>query len=51
MERLGYPRFYAEGDDGGTLITAQLGHKYADRVRGLYQHLMLPLSILQDAGA
>lgn len=51
MERLGYPKFYAEGGDWGALVTQQLGHKYADRVLGLYIHLLLPLSILQDAGA
>ena len=51
MEQLGYKKFYAEGGDWGSLITAQLGHKYADRVQGVYLHLMLPLSIFQDAGA
>lgn len=51
MQQLGYPKFYAEGGDWGALITAQLGHKHADRVLGVYMHLMLPLTIFQDAGA
>ena len=41
---LGYDRFFTAGGDWGALIVAQLGHKYADRVLGLYTHLPIPLS-------
>lgn len=51
MAQLGYPRFYAEGGDWGSLVTAQLGHKYADRVPGIYLHLMVPLTLFNSAGA
>lgn len=50
MAQLGYPKFYAEGGDWGSLVTAQLGHKYADRVLGVYLHLMLPLGIFNEPG-
>jgi pimeloyl-ACP methyl ester carboxylesterase len=33
---LGYDRFGAAGGDWGALTTAQLGHKYADRLVGIY---------------
>ncbi len=33
---LGYERFGAAGGDWGALTTAQLGHKYADRLYGIY---------------
>jgi pimeloyl-ACP methyl ester carboxylesterase len=33
---LGYSRFAAHGGDFGALATAQLGHKYADRVVGVH---------------
>ena len=33
---LGYERFAAAGGDFGAAITAQLGHKYADRVVGIH---------------
>lgn len=49
MARLGYPKFYAAGGDWGALVTAQLGHKYADHVRAVYFHLALPLSIFNEA--
>ncbi|MBI3249638.1 MAG: alpha/beta fold hydrolase [Deltaproteobacteria bacterium] len=42
---LGYKKFAAQGGDWGALITAQLGHKYADRVIGCHVHLMAPLNI------
>ncbi|MDB5988545.1 MAG: microsomal epoxide hydrolase [Nevskia sp.] len=45
MERLGYPRFAAEGGDWGAILTAQLGHKYAERLIGIYIHLLVPLDI------
>lgn len=33
---LGYDRFGAQGGDWGALVTAQLGHKYADRLTGVH---------------
>ncbi|MBI2963271.1 MAG: epoxide hydrolase [Deltaproteobacteria bacterium] len=52
---LGYERFAAEGGDWGALVTAQLGHKYADRLFGVYVHLLAPLDVflgtLPDAAA
>ena len=39
-EVLGYPRFAAAGGDFGAAITAQLGHKYGDRVIGI--HVSIP---------
>ncbi|MGQ0529704.1 MAG: epoxide hydrolase family protein [Panacagrimonas sp.] len=51
MAQLGYPKFYAEGGDWGALVTAQLGHKYADRVLGVYMHLMVPLDVFNGGGA
>src|SRR5262249_47783271 len=36
MEQLGYSRFAAHGADWGATITAQLGHRYADRVIGIH---------------
>ena len=42
---LGYDKFAAQGGDWGALITAQLGHKYADKLIGTHVNLMAPLSI------
>ena len=39
-EVLGYQRFAAAGGDFGAAITAQMGHKYADRVVGI--HVSIP---------
>ncbi|MFO0691738.1 MAG: epoxide hydrolase [Myxococcota bacterium] len=36
-EVLGHPRFAAAGGDWGAFVTAQLGHKYADRLYGVYE--------------
>ncbi|MGQ0619793.1 MAG: epoxide hydrolase family protein [Panacagrimonas sp.] len=47
MEGLGYPRFATQGGDWGALISAQLGHKYADRLIGNHITLMLPLDFPQ----
>lgn len=33
---LGYEKFCAHGGDWGTLVTLQLGHRYADRVHGVH---------------
>jgi pimeloyl-ACP methyl ester carboxylesterase len=35
-EVLGFDRFAASGGDWGNLVTAQLGHKYADRLIGIH---------------
>jgi len=43
MEGLGYPRFAAHGGDWGAIISAQLGHKYADRLIGVHINLLAPL--------
>jgi pimeloyl-ACP methyl ester carboxylesterase len=44
MERLGYPRFAAQGGDWGALVAAQLGHKHADRLIGVHLHFCTPLT-------
>ena len=35
-EALGYPKYAAGGADYGALVTAQLGHKYADNLYGVH---------------
>jgi pimeloyl-ACP methyl ester carboxylesterase len=42
MRRLGYDRFATQGGDVGAMVSAQLGHKYADRIIGAHLHLLLP---------
>src|SRR5262245_7673686 len=44
---LRYKKFAAEGGDWGTLITAQLGHKYAEHLIGVYMHVMGPLDLFK----
>ena len=44
MDRLGYRRFATHGGDWGALLSAQLGHKYADRLIGAHITLMSPLN-------
>lgn len=48
MDRLGYDRFGAHGGDVGAFISAQLGHKYADRISGV--HLTTPGKLSFMAG-
>ncbi len=43
MSRLGYERFATQGGDIGGLLSAQLGHKYVDRVIGAHVHLIIPM--------
>jgi pimeloyl-ACP methyl ester carboxylesterase len=43
MDRLGYQRFATHGGDWGAFVSAQLGHKYADRLIGAHLTLMSPL--------
>jgi len=45
QQTLGYDRFGSYGGDWGALITAQLGHKYADHLTGIYVSLPLPLDV------
>jgi pimeloyl-ACP methyl ester carboxylesterase len=42
---LGYERFAAQGGDWGALITAQLGHKYADHMIGIHVTMVGGLSL------
>ncbi len=44
-EVLGYDKFAAGGGDWGSLTTAQLGHKYAEHMIGVYLLLMAPLTL------
>lgn len=46
---LGYDKFAAGGGDWGALLTAQLGHKYAQHLIGVYMHLMAPLDLFNGA--
>ena len=45
MERLGYSRFAAHGADWGALITADLGHRYPERLIGVHFPMTLPLDL------
>lgn len=38
MDQLGYGRFAAQGGDWGSFISAQLGHKYPERMIGVHLH-------------
>jgi pimeloyl-ACP methyl ester carboxylesterase len=44
---LGYERFAAHGGDWGGLITAQLGHKYADRLIGAHLGVCTPMTLFE----
>jgi pimeloyl-ACP methyl ester carboxylesterase len=50
MDRLGYGRFAAQGGDWGAFISAQLGHKHADRIIGVHIHTPAPLDFMGGAG-
>src|SRR5260370_31892588 len=41
---LGYKKVAAQGGDWGELVSAKLGHKYAELLYGVYIHLMVPLT-------
>lgn len=43
MQHLGYERFATHGGDWGAIVSAALGHKYADRLIGAHLTLMTPL--------
>jgi len=51
MEGLGYRRFATQGGDWGALVSAQLGHKFADRLIGAHITVMLPLDFAQGAAS
>lgn len=44
-EQLGFEKFAAQGGDWGALVTAQLGHKYADSLIGIHLTNVIPLSL------
>jgi pimeloyl-ACP methyl ester carboxylesterase len=44
---LGYRKFAAHGGDWGAFVTAQLGHKYADRLIGIHLANGAPLDFFQ----
>ena len=47
MQReLGYPRFATHGGDWGSFVSAQLGHKFADRLIGVHLHFAAPLDFM-----
>lgn len=46
-DRLGFATYAAGGGDFGSLVTGQLGHKYADHVRGIHVSTPTPLDIFQ----
>ena len=46
QDELGYKRFAAQGGDWGSILTTQLGHKYADRVIGVHIHLTVNLDVM-----
>jgi pimeloyl-ACP methyl ester carboxylesterase len=50
MGGLGYEKFAAYGNDWGAFITSQLGHKYADRMIGIYTSMAFPLDFSLSAG-
>lgn len=45
---LGYERFGAQGGDWGSIITAQLGHKHADRMIGIHLSLCFPMDFFDN---
>ncbi|MCF2505277.1 epoxide hydrolase [Dyadobacter sp. CY107] len=45
---LGYEKYAAAGSDYGMLVTAQLGHKYADELIGIHLGHEMPLQIFQS---
>ncbi|MGA2410080.1 MAG: epoxide hydrolase family protein [Candidatus Binataceae bacterium] len=47
---LGYDKFAAQGGDWGAIITAQLGHKYAQHLIGIHVHLLVNLDFFGGNG-
>jgi pimeloyl-ACP methyl ester carboxylesterase len=50
MDRLGYERFASQGGDWGSFITAQLGHKYPERMIGVHLTTQAPLDFMTMTG-
>ena len=46
---LGYNRYYAQGGDWGAILTAQLGHKYAEHLYGIHLNLTFPLGFPHES--
>ncbi|MET0379379.1 MAG: epoxide hydrolase family protein [Spongiibacteraceae bacterium] len=42
---LGYDKFAAHGGDWGAMVTAQLGHKYAEHLLGIHLVTAIPLDV------
>lgn len=49
MSGLGYDRFATHGGDWGAFVSAQLGHKHADRLYGTHFTVMTPLDMFSGA--
>jgi pimeloyl-ACP methyl ester carboxylesterase len=45
---LGYERYAAHGGDWGSLVTAQIGHKFADHVIGVHLGVSVPMNLFRD---
>ncbi len=50
MAQLGYQRFASQGGDWGSFISAQLGHKYPDKLIGVHLHTPAPLHFMSGRG-
>lgn len=48
VDRLGFPRFAAQGGDFGALLTSQLAHKYADDLYGIHLTTVVPLDLFSN---
>ncbi|WP_010188208.1 epoxide hydrolase family protein [Sphingomonas sp. PAMC 26605] len=46
-ETLGYEKYAAAGSDYGALVTSQLGHKYADKLYGIWLGHRIHLDVFQ----
>lgn len=49
MEALGHRRFATQGADWGSFISAELGHRFADRLIGVHTQLLVPLGFFCGA--
>jgi microsomal epoxide hydrolase len=43
MQRLGYPRYLAQGGDWGAIVTRRLGEAYADRLLGVHFNMLFAM--------
>lgn len=50
MACLGYDRFASQGGDWGSFISAQLGHKYPEKLIGVHLHTPAPLHFMSGRG-